>query len=343
MYLHFFCKCGGSEVGGWTLPSRTTHFLSLSSLIILIILTLLSITIKLFLLANVLMMSSPSSLYLLISTALCCDVGDGFLHLHPPSASQQLHPTSFVASTRSFGRRAILAADKRTRLHFFDRGGSDDTEGSIDDNDDEGERRSLIPNIIDLKGSSSFAKYGRPQDIDGSTFGPLLPIAEAVDDVTGGWGLSYADLHPATPRTTVGRAFLATNFFYAFSGLWLGINGDWFYGGLTELAGVVSFVYHYTQLEFGKNRSEVRLALLIDYFCAGSALLTGGAYMIQAGITSVPLDAVISAAVAAVCLSLCWVWEFGYPYIFWHSLWHIASAYTGYLVGQEHLNNIAGG
>jgi len=192
-------------------------------------------------------------------------------------------------------------------------------------------------------GQSSYAKYGRPKDIDESSFGPLLPIAEAVDEATGGWGLSYADLHPVTPQTTVGQAFLATNFFYALSGLWLGINGDWFYGGLTEIAGIVSFVYHYTQLDFGKNRSEVRLALLIDYFCAGAALITGGVYMISAGITSIPLEALIAAGVSGICLSLCWVWEFGYPYIFWHSLWHIFSAYTGYLVGQEHLATIAAG
>jgi len=185
---------------------------------------------------------------------------------------------------------------------------------------------------------TSFAKYGRPKDINESSFGPLLPIAEAVDEATGGWGLSYADLQPATPRTTVGQVFLATNFFYAFSGLWLGFHGDWFYGALTELAGIVSFVYHYTQLELGKNRSEVRLALLIDYFCAGAALITGGVYMIQEGITSVPVESLISAGASIGCLSLCWVWEFGYPYIFWHSLWHILSAYTGYLVGQEHIS-----
>ena len=174
------------------------------------------------------------------------------------------------------------------------------------------------------------------------TFGPLLPIAEAVDAATGGWGLSYADLHPATPRTTVGRAFLATNFFYAAAGLWLMTSGDWFYGALTEIAGVVSFVYHYTQLEFGKDRSEVRLALLIDYACAGAALITGGAYMVQAGMTHLPPEAYISAAGAVLCLSLCWVWEFGYPYIFWHSLWHLLSAYTGYVAGVQHLSNIAG-
>ena len=205
-------------------------------------------------------------------------------------------------------------------------------------------------NILDEKtvndlfglGQSSFSKYGRPQDIDESYFGALLPIAEAVDEATGGWGLSYADLHPVTPKTTVGQVFLATNFFYCVAGIWLGLNGDWFYGGLTEVAGIVSFIYHYTQLEFGKNRSEVRLALLIDYFCAGAALITGGVYMVTEGITMVPMEALVAAGASGVCLSLCWVWEFGYPYIFWHSLWHILSAYTGYLVGQEHLRTITG-
>lgn len=160
---------------------------------------------------------------------------------------------------------------------------------------------------------SSFAEYGRPRDITAESFGPLLPIAEAVDEATGGWGLSYADLRPATPRTAVGRAFLATNAFYAASGLWLGAHGDWFYGGLTELAGAVSFVYHYAQLDLGKNRSEVRLALLIDYLAAGSALLCGGVYMVQGGIANVPIDTWVSAGVAIATLSACWVWEFGYP------------------------------
>ena len=44
-------------------------------------------------------------------------------------------------------------------------------------------------------------KRERPEDINTGSFGPLLPIAKAVDDATGGWGLSYADLHPTTPKT----------------------------------------------------------------------------------------------------------------------------------------------
>jgi len=194
---------------------------------------------------------------------------------------------------------------------------------------------------------SSFAKYGRPQDITADSFGPLLPLAEAVDAATGGWGLSYADLSPATPRTPAGQAFLATNLGYAVVGAWLAAEGDCLYGGLTEAAGLVSFAYHYAQLDLGKNRPEVRLALLVDYLVAGAALLTGTAYLVQdcaaggAGLAATSGTTLASAAVALGCLGLCWVWEYGYPYIFLHSLWHIASAYTGFLVGQEHLDTIA--
>lgn len=59
---------------------------------------------------------------------------------------------------------------------------------------DEDEEEIKLPPTI-------FSRYERPNDINTDSFGPLLPIAKAVDDATGGWGLSYADLHPATPRT----------------------------------------------------------------------------------------------------------------------------------------------
>ena len=177
------------------------------------------------------------------------------------------------------------------------------------------------------------------RDLSGDYFGPLLPIAERIDSATGGWGLSYADLHPETPQTPIGVAFLATNACYACGGLLLGIQGEWTLGLLTEIAGVVSFWYHYSQLNFGQDRSEVRLALLIDYFTAGTALLCGAVYMAQMGISSVPFESLVWGGASVVCLTLCWVKEVGYWYLFWHSLWHIGSAYTGYLVGQDHLNN----
>lgn len=169
-------------------------------------------------------------------------------------------------------------------------------------------------------------------------FGILTPIAEKLDSVSGDWALSYADLSPSTPQTMEGRAFLATNVAYAIAGAILGTQGDWFFAGLIELAGAVSFWYHFNQLELGKDRSEVRFALLADYFTAGAALLTGIYYMADMGISSIPFNALLSGGGAIICLSLCWVWEFGYPYLFWHSLWHLGSAYTAYSIGQAHLD-----
>lgn len=186
---------------------------------------------------------------------------------------------------------------------------------------------------------SDISNVDTKRDLSEDYFGPLLPIAERIDSATGGWGLSYADLHPETPQTPLGVAFLATNACYAFGGLVLGVQGEWTLGLLTEMAGIVSFWYHYSQLNFGQDRKEVRLALLIDYFTAGTALLCGAVYMAQMGIDSVPFESLVWGGASVVCLTLCWVKEVGYWYLFWHSLWHIGSAYTGYLVGQNHINN----
>lgn len=170
--------------------------------------------------------------------------------------------------------------------------------------------------------------------------GPILtPIAEKLDAATGDWALSYADLSPATPKTPAGISFLLTNVCYALVGISLISQGDLFYGTLVEIAGIVSFWYHYSQLELGQNRSEVRLALLTDYFTAGAALITGGVYMFQMGLMTIPLDTLIAAGGSLVALGLCWVWEFGYPYLVLHSIWHIGSSYTGYLIGQAHIDN----
>lgn len=224
-------------------------------------------------------------------------------------------------------------------------GGVHHSDNNSSDNDDESSSWIQLPNLLTPPQlptlptpSSSFQKDGRPQDITSSTFGPyLLPLADAVDNATGGWGLSYADLSPQTPRSPAGIAFLATNVLYGAVGVTLSMNGDVFYGTLTELAGLVSFAYHYAQLELGAGRGEVRLALLIDYLTAGSALIVGGIYMVQSGLEYLPASVIFSGLGAIVCLSLCWVWEYGLPYILWHSLWHILSAYTAYLVGQVHL------
>ena len=79
------------------------------------------------------------------------------------------------------------------------------------------------------------------EDRSYNAFGILTPLAKSLDSFSGDWALSYADLHPATPRTIEGQAFLATNVCYTVAGIVLGIQGDWFFAALTELAGIVSF------------------------------------------------------------------------------------------------------
>ena len=44
----------------------------------------------------------------------------------------------------------------------------------------------------DIKLPNTFFQRERPKDINSDTFGQLLPIGKAVDEATGGWGLSYA-------------------------------------------------------------------------------------------------------------------------------------------------------
>jgi len=174
----------------------------------------------------------------------------------------------------------------------------------------------------------------------GNLFGPLLPFAKVIYEATGGWGVSYADLSPQTPRTFAGASFLLTNVCYAVAGVMLTVHGDVLFGAMTEIAGVVSFIYHYLQLDLGKDRNEVRLALVIDYITAGVALITGTLYIFEMGFPSLPFECVLFGVMSLVSLSLSWVWEFGIPYIFWHSLWHIFSALSGYLIGETHLLQI---
>lgn len=160
----------------------------------------------------------------------------------------------------------------------------------------------------------AFQEDANGSHIDDRTYenmGFLTPLAEKLDAATGDWALSYADLSPATPRTPAGISFLLTNLGYAVGGILIISQGDLFYGTLVEIAGIVSFWYHYSQLEFGQNRSEVRLALLTDYFTAGAALIAGGVYMFQIGLVSIPLDTFLVASGSLIALGLCWIWEFG--------------------------------
>jgi hypothetical protein len=168
----------------------------------------------------------------------------------------------------------------------------------------------------------------------------LDPLSQTVDDATNGWALNYADLSPESESTPLGVAFLATNIAYAMAGLYLTVQGDVLLGTMLEVVSVASFTYHYTQLQAAQNLSNrtVRTALLIDYIFALSSIVLGLVYVVMDQQLP-PMEGLISGVISFGFLFACWSWEQGIPYIVLHSLWHFASAYTGYIVGTSHLNH----
>lgn len=173
----------------------------------------------------------------------------------------------------------------------------------------------------------------------------VSPAQGLLDNATDGWALSYADLSPDNTQTLTGQAFLASNMAYVVAGGLLTVTGDFWFGFCTELAAIASFNYHYQQLlDSGsvslKSKSSnkvVRLALLIDYLFAMISILTGLVYILTSPTTAdLPIYTISVAVIACICLGMSWIWEYGKPYMFWHSLWHLFSAYAGYVIGTEH-------
>jgi hypothetical protein len=165
------------------------------------------------------------------------------------------------------------------------------------------------------------------------------PAQGVLDNVTSGWALSYADLSPDNTNTITGQAFLASNLAYVIAGALLYLNGDIWLGFCTELVAIASFNYHYQQLMSAGTTSSktVRLALLVDYIFAMISILTGLAYILTSPATAgLPIYTVSIGVAACICLGLSWLWEYGKPYMFWHSLWHFFSAYAGYVISTEH-------
>jgi hypothetical protein len=167
----------------------------------------------------------------------------------------------------------------------------------------------------------------------------VSPVTKVLDDVTGGWALSYAPLDPETPTTPIGISFLLTNLAYGIAGGLMATQGNALLGALTEVACLASFFYHWSQLEFGqggeRGSSVVRLALLVDYFFAILAIIVGSLQLYLGH--QVPFEVVLGGSMAVASLGACWVWEQGLTYIFFHSLWHLFSAYTGFVIGTTNL------
>lgn len=245
--------------------------------------------------------------------------------IHAPSSSsssriQSLFPLNPSHESCSFSLFATSNKENESTTMMED-----------DDDDDDDEQSSLTLQIaLELQATKVVG-------------GLLLPLAQVLEDVTGGWALTYADLAPETHKTPVGVGFLATNMAYTICGLLLVQSGNVLLGVLTELASVASFAYHFTQLKLGKNQPIVRVALLVDYVVAAATLLAALVYILQVGVQNVPLDGIIASVLAVVFLFLSWVWEEGLPYVINHGMWHLLGAYGGFIIGQAQYSSNGGG
>mmetsp|Transcript_26331 Transcript_26331/g.26578 ORF Transcript_26331/g.26578 Transcript_26331/m.26578 type:complete len:112 (+) Transcript_26331:313-648(+) len=96
----------------------------------------------------------------------------------------------------------------------------------------------------------------------------------------------------------------------------------------------MSMYYHWSQLHYGPNRDEVRIALLIDYFAATIAILFStfkmGIFFLKLfslhTAISISWNFVIFGILGVGCLLGSWVLEYGLPYLILHGLWHVFSA-----------------
>ena len=163
----------------------------------------------------------------------------------------------------------------------------------------------------------------------------LLPAAKALNEVTGGYALTYADCSPESEKTIIGQVFLATNLAYAVMGLVCLYYGDAWFGTITEAASVASFTYHYNQLSNPKDAAFVRLVLTIDYIIAFGCMGTAMTYLLTDPM-AIPFEAYVACALSLLFLGFSWIWEAGAAYCFHHGLWHLFGAYGGYLIGQAH-------
>ena len=142
----------------------------------------------------------------------------------------------------------------------------------------------------------------------------------------------YADL----TKDDVGRSeeilFLASNLPY----LWVGALRGGTKGAILNLAGVVSFIYHYFQLTLGPNRSEVRRCLLVDYVTAVNACVVYGLDAVDIFLAfQSPTSGVVflTGSISILALFRSSIAD-GKGYIFWHSIWHLCGAMTAYLVNN---------
>jgi hypothetical protein len=81
---------------------------------------------------------------------------------------------------------------------------------------------------------------------------------------------------------------------------------------------------------------------------ASVSILTAAVYVVSATVQLEPEQlSMVEQSVAVgllgvFFLALSWRYEYGRPYIVFHSLWHLGSALSGYLIGAAHLQALRG-
>ena len=166
------------------------------------------------------------------------------------------------------------------------------------------------------------------------------------------FAFKYCDTRPYNETDPVGFTFLATNACYLISSipLW-GTNAN-AYASLIDLAGLVSFYYHRSQLHYGPNRrgiinlnalplpcsrlsnlflfTEVTVALMLDYAVALTATFATIIVAFKFGIAGYLFDnnvwvSVFLGVVSIVFLVISW-FKSSFEYLVWHGIWHVLSA-----------------
>ena len=163
-----------------------------------------------------------------------------------------------------------------------------------------------------------------------------------------GQGLfAYADTNPVTTFSLEGILFLATNIPFVVAAQILRSSGSAGEGDLTlatlapalDLSAVLSFLYHYAQLHFGPNRSEVKRFLLFDYVSAffTCCIVTLEVFPFILNFSehhqaSLRVEPLLCGLLSVGALLQSWRFDKGRQYLLYHGLWHVGSAYTCFLL-----------
>ena len=152
-----------------------------------------------------------------------------------------------------------------------------------------------------------------------------------------------------------------SNTAYFYAGSVLIVDDDRLLGGLTVLAGLVSWRYHFEQLAFPEGgAAEVEVALVADYAVASSIVLVASFYALEVNLDKLPPLAYIYTLTAVFFVLVGWFPPYGLPrfrlkdteggqgddegapagYIFFHSLWHLFSSLAIFQVGEAHLAHV---